>query len=156
MITPIPSVEVWQSKSDPQQILVLHKGASFDRHEGRPFYSGNVTVGKIGRHTLNDFASGGFDVIRKSLADFPSRTQTEPCPPSELDSMAKKAKRALFAAHRLVTMSPENGILRLNPMHHKVVGVKGSGKASETRYVPIDASPEEFMRALQECFDRAD
>ena len=156
MITPIPSVDVWQSKSDSNPILVLHQGASFDRHEERLFYSGNVTVGKIDRHTLADFTRSGFDVVRKSLAEFPNRTQTEPSPPSELDSMSKKEKRTFFAAHRIVTMSPENGILRLNPMHHKVVGVKGSGKASETRYVPLDASPEEFMRALQECFDLAD
>jgi hypothetical protein len=154
MITPTPSIDVCQLKADTNQIVVLHKAALFDQHEGRPFYSGNVTVGAIEKYTLDAFMRCGLDAIRRSLEEFPNRTQTEPCPPSELDRMSKKLKRSFFANHRMVGIGPEDGMLRLDPVYHEKVGVKGGSR--EPSYVPLDVSPEEFMRALQECFDRAD
>ena len=154
MITPIPSVDVWLSKSDPTQILVLHKGALFAQHARGPFYSGNVTVGNIERHSLEGFSQRGFEIIKKSLSEFSSRTQTDQSPRSELDQMSPKQKRLFFTQHRMVGMGPENGMLRLDPVRHEEVGVKGT--SWEPSFVSFDASPEEFMRVLLECFSRSD
>lgn len=154
MITPIPSVDVWQSKSDPKQILVFHKGALFAQHERGPFYSGNVSVGNIERRSIDEFSRLGLEIIKKSLEEFPKRTQTEQSPRSELDQMSQKQKRVFFAQHRMVGIGPEDGRLRLDPIYHLKIGVKGGSR--EPSYVSLDASPAEFIRVLQECFARAD
>ncbi len=154
MITPIPGVDVWQPKSDPKQVLVLHKGALFSQHARGLFYSGNVTIGNIERYPWEEFSRLGSEIIKKSLAEFPSRTQTDQSPRSELDQMSTKQKRAFFSRHRIVGIGPENGRLRLDPARHEKVGVKGT--SWEPSYVSLDASPEEFLRVLQECFARSD
>lgn len=154
MITPIPSIDVCQSKSDPRQILVFHKGALFAQHARGPFYSGNVTVGDIEKYSIEEFARVGLDVIKKSLKEFPDRTQTEQSPRSELDQMSPKQKKIFFAQHRLVGIGPEDGRIRLDPVYHIKIGVKGGSR--EPSYVAMDVSSAEFIRVLQECFDRAD
>jgi hypothetical protein len=154
MIAPIPSVDVWQTKSEPRQILILHQGALFSQHQGAPFYSGNVTVGEIERYSTEEFKRCGFELVKRSLDEFPCRTRSQSDPSSELDRMSAKQKRDFFSQHSIVGIGPENGLLRLDPVRHEKVGVKGG--SHKPTYLRLDVSAEEFFFALQECFTRAD
>ncbi len=154
MLTPIPSVDVWQSKSAGGEILLFHKGALFAPHVRGVFYSGNVSVGKIEVYSREEFVKIGLSLIKKSLDGFPARKQTPQDPRSEIDSMSPKQKRLFFAQHRQVSIGPEDGMLRLDPVYHEKVGVMGGSR--EPIYVSFDSAPEEFMSALTKCFLAAD
>jgi hypothetical protein len=154
MITPIPSVDVWQTKSDPKEILVFHQAALFSKHKGTSFYSGNVTVGEIERFPIGVFKRCGLELVKKSLEEFPSRAREELDTRSELDRMSSTKKRRFFARHSIVGIGPENGLLRLDPVRHEKVGVKGG--SHKPSYVRFDVSSDEFFSVLQECFTKAD